>query len=518
MKLKEKIPVVVYARYSSNGQTEQSIEGQLSDCQDYADKNGYTIIGEYIDRALSGKESEHREQFQQMIKDSEKGRFKYVLVWKLDRFARNRYDSARYKAALKQNEVKVLSVKENISNSPEGIILESVLEGMAEYFLLDLIEKVHRGQVMSAKKCKALSKPPIGYKLDEDKHYIIDEETAPTIREVFRLWIENYPVVEIAELLNSKGIRTNRGNKWSVDAIRKIVENEKYHGVYDSMGIRVEGGIPAIVSDDVWMEAQARCERNKRGEFSRRARNHGGKVSYLLSGVLKCGCCGGNMSGETVIKHLKDGTTRKYPYYTCISKKLSPEKRPKIRCKKKSVACHKIDELVKRVLKDFMMSAEVLAEIKRLGEIISKEQGIDKNAVAVLKKQHRELDRKRKNILDAIEEGIWTPTTKERLQELEKQIANVAHELKAIQMPNQTFTDELIWLLTEFEPDESDEVEYWQDLIDLFIDSVVVDDDGTVTIIFKFFGPDGGKYRNHQAKFTYILENSSEWSDITRTT
>lgn len=126
---------VIYARFSSDRQREESIEGQLRECREYAEANGITIVGEYIDRALSAsKETEKRLDFLRMIKDSSKHLFDLVLVWKLDRFARNRYDSAHYKAILKKNGVKVVSVTERIADGADGVILEAVLEGMAEYY------------------------------------------------------------------------------------------------------------------------------------------------------------------------------------------------------------------------------------------------------------------------------------------------------------------------------------------------------------------------------------------------
>ena len=124
---------VIYARYSSAEQREESIEGQLRECQEYAERHNLTIINTYIDRALSAK-SDNRPVFQNMIRDSAKKQFGVVLVWKLDRFARNRFDSATYRAVLKRNSVNVVSAKENISDGPEGIILEAMLEGMAEYY------------------------------------------------------------------------------------------------------------------------------------------------------------------------------------------------------------------------------------------------------------------------------------------------------------------------------------------------------------------------------------------------
>ncbi len=143
---------VIYARYSSDRQREESIEGQLRECTEYANKNNLTLIGSYVDRALSAR-TDDRPDFQRMIADSAKGLFEVVLVWKLDRFSRDRYDSAHYKHILKKNGVRLISAKENISDGPEGIILESMLEGYAEYYSAELSQKIRRGQQDNARKC-----------------------------------------------------------------------------------------------------------------------------------------------------------------------------------------------------------------------------------------------------------------------------------------------------------------------------------------------------------------------------
>ena len=144
---------VIYARYSSDNQREESIEGQLRECQAFAKKNDITLLEPYIDRALSAK-TDNRPNFQKMIKDSAAKKFDIVIVWKLDRFARNRFDSAHYKSVLRKNGVKVVSATEAISEGAEGILLESMLEGMVKYYSAELSEKVVRGLTENALKCK----------------------------------------------------------------------------------------------------------------------------------------------------------------------------------------------------------------------------------------------------------------------------------------------------------------------------------------------------------------------------
>ncbi len=178
---------VIYARYSSDNQREESIEGQIRECTEYAERNNITLLGSYIDRALSARTAD-RPEFQRMIRDSEKGLFDTVLVWKLDRFSRDRYDSAHYKHILKKNGVKVISAKENISDGPEGIIMESMLEGYAEYYSAELSEKIRRGQTENAMKCKNNGgNTPLGYFVDKQSGVLaVDPLMGPIVQEIYR--------------------------------------------------------------------------------------------------------------------------------------------------------------------------------------------------------------------------------------------------------------------------------------------------------------------------------------------
>ena len=203
--------VVIYARYSSYSQTEQSIEGQLQVCYEYAKNNNYTVIGEYIDRAQSGT-TDNRAEFQRMITDSSKHTFEGVLVYQLDRFARNRYDSAVNKAILKKNGVRVLSARENISDDASGILVEGVLESMAEYFSAELSQKIRRGMDINAEKCLSNgSNPGLGYTVNKDRKFHINPETAPIVREIFEQYASGKTVTEIITNLNARQIKTSLG-------------------------------------------------------------------------------------------------------------------------------------------------------------------------------------------------------------------------------------------------------------------------------------------------------------------
>ena len=237
---------VIYARYSTDNQREESIEGQLRECKDYADRNDMIIVKNYIDRALSAK-TDNRPEFRQMIKDSASGNFDVVLVWKLDRFARNRYDSAHYKAILRKNGVRVISAKEAISDGPEGIILESMLEGYAEYYSAELSQKVTRGLTENALKARYNGGTlPMGYMIDKDKHYQINPETAPIVREIFTRYAEGETAVEIINSLTARGIKSNFGVNFTKSSLHGMFKNRKYIGEYKYMDIVIPNGVPRL--------------------------------------------------------------------------------------------------------------------------------------------------------------------------------------------------------------------------------------------------------------------------------
>ena len=238
---------VVYARYSSHSQKDTSIEDQVRDIEVYCRLNNLSIVKVYADRHLTGT-SDKRPQFQQMMKDAAHGRWSYVVVWKTDRFARNRYDSATYKYRLKRYGVRVLSAKESIPDGPEGILLESVLEGSAEYYSANLAQNIKRGMHSNALECKVNSGSiPFGYRKGEDGRFALEPAEAEVVREIFRKVAEGVPFVDLCNDLNGRGIRTKRGGLWNKNSFRRMLSNETYIGVYSFSDVRVEGGCPSIV-------------------------------------------------------------------------------------------------------------------------------------------------------------------------------------------------------------------------------------------------------------------------------
>lgn len=246
--MKEQYRVVIYARFSSHSQTEQSIEGQLKVCYEYARANNYTIVGEYIDRAQSGK-FDNRLQFQKMIADSDRHNFEGVLVYQLDRFARNRYDSAIYKARLKKNGVRVLFAKENITDDASGILVEGVLESMAEYYSAELSQKILRGMQINADKCLSNgSNVGLGYKVGEDRKFYVDEEEAAVVCEIFERYASGEPKTSIIEDLKRREIKTPIGKYFNFNSLTRLLTNRRYLGIYLYCGKKLQMGC-----QELWM-------------------------------------------------------------------------------------------------------------------------------------------------------------------------------------------------------------------------------------------------------------------------
>jgi len=303
----------IYARYSSDNQREESIDAQVRAIKDYTEKNNIQIVKIYVDEARSAT-IDNRPQFLQMIKDSALGGFDLVLVHKLDRFARNRYDSAFYRRELKKNNVRLVSVLENLDDSPESVILESVLEGIAEYYSKNLAREVMKGMKETAYKCKHTGGiPPLGYDVSDDKSYVINQKEAAAVRLIFSMRAKSAGYNLIIEELNRLGYRSKRGNRFGKNSIHEILKNEKYAGVYifnrsaakvdgkrnnhkikkDEDIIRIEGGMPAIIDKKLFNEVQDKMSKSKKGPAANKA-----KETYLLSGIIYCGKCGGSMVGN----------------------------------------------------------------------------------------------------------------------------------------------------------------------------------------------------------------------------
>ena len=459
---------VIYARYSSDNQREESIEGQIRECTAYAEKNGITIVKHYIDRAISAK-TDNRPEFQQMIKDSDKKLFDIVLVWKLDRFARNRYDSARYKTQLKKNGVKLMSATEIISEGPEGIILESVLEGYAEYYSADLSEKVIRGMTENALKGKFTGGAiPFGYIINADHRFEIDPLTAPFVAETFQRYNDGQTMREIRDWLNEKGVKNQRGGLMTFNTIQHMLNNRRYIGELKYRDVLIPDAIPSIVSAELFNDVQEKIAKNKKAPARRKAED-----DYLLTTKLFCGYCGALMFGES-------GTSRTgevHRYYKCATAKKHKG------CKKKTVRKQWQEDLVvnqtMQLVKDDAAMESIIAKVMEL-------QNKENTNIPLYKKQLRDAESGIQNMLNAIQAGILTSSTKERLEQLEETKRELEARIAEEKLAKPKVTEEFIrfWLL-RFRKLDMSLKDQRQALVDTFINAIYLYDD-KVLITFNY--------------------------------
>lgn len=463
---------VVYARYSSHSQGEQSIEGQIEKARNYAASKGYTIIHEYVDRAQSGR-TDNRTEFQRMLKDTAKKQFQVIILWKVDRFGRNREEITINKIKCKKNGVRVEYVAEKIPNTPEGVILESVLEGFAEYYSLQLSQNIRRGQNISAEKCQSLGgNRPLGYLTDENKRFVIDPKTAPAVKMIFNMYAEGSSVTEIINELNRQGIRTTRGGLFNKNSLHKILDNEKYTGVYIYGDRRIEGGMPQIIEPELFQKVQAMQKINKRAPAHKWSR-----ADYLLTDKLFCGRCGSPMVGEC-------GTSKtgaKYNYYLCSKKKRERA------CDKKAVRQDWIENLVLAETQKIICNDELLEFIADNTYKYYLSQQQDDEKLNALKMQLAEVEKGIANLIKAVEAGMFTPSMKSRMDELESQRV----DLKAAISENELTAsfklekDHILYFLHQFRNMDYSDRNCQRKLVDTFVNSIFLFDD-KITLTFNY--------------------------------
>ncbi len=384
--------------------------------------NVLTIVKHYIDRAISAK-TDNRPEFQQMIKDSDKKLFDIVLVWKLDRFARNRYDSARYKTQLKKNGVKLMSATEIISEGPEGIILESVLEGYAEYYSADLAEKVVRGQTENILKGRCNGgRGTFGYTLDSERKFHIDPLTSPFVLESFKKYNEGSTMKEIRDWLNENGIKNPVGGAFTYNSVEHMLKNRRYIGELKFRDVVVPDAIPPIIPLELFEDVQNR-------------------------------------------------------YYKCATAKKHKG------CKKKTVRKQWLEDLVvnqtMQLVKDDAAMESIIAKVMEL-------QNKENTNIPLYEKQLRDAESGIQNMLNAIQAGILTSSTKERLEQLEETKRELEARIAEEKLAKPKVTEEFIrfWLL-RFRKLDMSLKDQRQALVDTFINAIYLYDD-KVLITFNY--------------------------------
>lgn len=463
---------VIYARYSSHQQRDVSIEQQVNACRKYADDQGLTVLRIYDDHAMTGT-NDQRPAFQQMIRDSASGAFQFVIVYSLDRFSRDRYDSAIHKHTLKEHGVKVLSAMENIQDNPTGVLMESILEGFAEYYSKELAQKVRRGMRNNAEKCMVIGPLPLGYRKGQDGRFEIIEEEAEIVREIFRRVDGGEAFSEIFRDLNTRHVLTKHGKPWDKNALQTLLHNEKYIGVYSYADIRVEGGVPAIVDPDVYTRVQSRLTSKRNAQGAKARRNANG--SYLLTGKLYCGHCKSPMVGTSGTGKL--GVL--HYYYTCRG-------RQKKTCDKKPVSRDYIEELIAKKLQQLIFDPETCDRIAdQLLEYLKANEETDE--VRNLKAQIATLEKEEANTLKAIRMGIVATAVQQMLTDISARLDSLRAHLSLAQERSRTDITkaEVLALFEMFRDGDITSKDYQEKLIDAFLIRAYLYDN-RVKILFNY--------------------------------
>ena len=444
---------VFYGRFSSNNQREESIDAQLRAVEDFARKNGYELVGNHADKAKSGTNSSKRSEFLRMIKDAEKGLFEVVIVHKLDRFSMDKYDSALYKRKLKQCGVRLISVTEQLDDSPESVILESVIEGMAEYYSKNLARETMKGLKENAYQCKHTGgMPPLGYDVNSEKKYIINEREAESVRLIFDMYTTGYSQSEMVNELNERGFKTKLGTVFKSNSIHSILTNEKYTGVYvynksakkDAFGkrnshaykdeseiIRIEGGMPQIISKETFEKAQEVLKARKRAPGTNKA-----KENYLLAGLIRCGCCGRHYQGNR-----RQGKNKPmYVSYRCSYRRLTSSKV----CDNKEIRKEYIEEYVLSELERRIFNDKAIPHlVEGINKNLQKKNKVEEEKKEVIINEIKEIDSQINNIVTAIASGFMQEEFKVKMDELKNKKSELEFKLSELK------SDEITQVVTE---------------------------------------------------------------------
>lgn len=463
---------IAYYRYSSAGQNEASIEQQREQAHKYAEAHGFKIVKEYQDKAISGT-TDKRPGFQLMLTEVSKLKPAVLILWKTDRLARDKYALAMSKHTIRSAGCSIHYVAEAIPDAPEAIILESVIEGMAEFYSHNLSQNVKRGLHYIAEN-GLYARPLLGYKRGEDGKYTIDECTAPVVKHIFDEYANGRAMTQIIDELTQQGLRSQKGKKFTVNSLRAILHNRSYMGEYHYANVVIPDGMPAIVSKELFEQVQLRFERNKR-QGSQRANGllEDNSPRYWLTGKLYCGECGETMHGMS-------GTSKTgaiYYYYACKNH------RRKLKCPKKNVKKDVIESFIIDVLKEFLQDSEKLASLAVDVAAYYKETHTDSGYLDSLIAEKKEVEKALSNLLKAIEMGIFSETTQGRLLELESQKKALCDSIDAEQAKLEISQDEHsirhyfeLYSNADFENTEVRDMilEYFVDKIYLYEDRLVI--------------------------------------------
>ena len=450
---------VIYARFSSQHQHQESIEAQIAECTAYCQRKGYMIVRTYADEALSGTSTAKRASYNSMLADARKGLFDVVIFHKIDRNARNEIDYFNFKRSILMMGLSYEYAGQQIDSSPEGQFMETVMVGQAAYYSRNLSKETKIKAIPFAKKSRFMGgKPPLGYRI-VDKKYEIDEQEAVVIRDIFRLVLDGKSYAYILDLLNAAGYRTRHGKPFGKNSLHDILRNYKYcgtyiynktikrpngsrnsHGVISSEAIINKEAIPAIISPKDFERVQAMLDKRKNapGQFK-------AKREYLLTGLVRCGLC-----SHTYVGHEKTIRGNKYRYYECSG---AYSKGPKTKCKNAHLNADLLEDAVINTLLDNITQHDVDDILSDAAKMINNNTKVQEKKKILLAKRNGLQERM--NNLYKILETTGSPDEYDiaRLNDIKTELRSVDHDIAELQ------------LMPELKVTKEELMESWQEFV-----------------------------------------------------
>lgn len=482
---------VIYARYSSHNQREESIEQQIDECMAFASANNLNVIEIYSDKAISGK-TDRRTSFQRLLRDAEKRKFQVVIAYKSNRIARNMLTALQYEAKLDGFGIKTLYAKEEFGDTAAGRFALRTMMNVNQFYSENMAEDIRRGMMDNAAACKSNGHFPFGYVRGEDGKFAIEKTEAAIVKEVFEKVLSGVSFADIANDLNARGIKTKRGNRWNKNSFHRMLRNESYIGVFRYADIIVPNGIPPIISKEVFesMQQHLQTKKNPQG----RHRENG---DYLLTGKLYCGYCQSYMVGAS-------GTGKHgelHYYYIC------QQKRKDHSCNKENVRRDWIERRIAELSKATVLRDDVIEWIAE-NAVSFQQQARRSSGIAILEQELADNHKVQKNIMSAIEAGIFTVTTKDRLLEVEANISKLEKELALEKARNVPIEKErIIYALEKFRHGDVNDKGFQKKLIDTFVRAVYLFDDH-IKIDYYYAG------KNNSLEFPLNSEDTSASDEV----
>ncbi len=486
----------IYARYSSDKQSETSSQAQIRAAEAYCASKNYTVVKIYTDEAKSAK-TDDRPAFQQMIADAKNKLFNILIVHKIDRFSRNRYDSAIYKRALQRANVTIEYVEQHIDGSPESIMMESMLEGMAEYYSANLAKETMKGLNERAFSAKFNGgTPPLGYDIVNEQ-YVINENESKAIKIIFEMFANGYGYNKISDELSRLGYRTKRGSCFGKNSLHELLKNEKYIGTYifnkvkktkdgkrnthkaNNEAIKIPNVLPAIIDMSTWKKIRIMMDKNKHAPGTHRA-----KETYLLTGLLECETCGMKLIGNRVVK--KSGEI--YAYYVCGKNDRHSGKCPTPNIPKDLLERNVLDELYDALFSPKAISARTM----EINNIVKKASASIGAEFSSLQKEEKSTINKMDNLYSLVEEGQADEYDKERLARTKLRLTQIRVRIQELhnKASQQLFTESQIReILSKYAEDikekDSDKI---RALLSTFVDKIVITKSESIIVHLKMVG------------------------------